>query len=123
MNFLKQTKIFISMKKFFLGLFSDSNKVSSKRFIGILSKIMFLAYGVKGLLEPFNLQFAVFYVSLCSVTVWIAFRFMSSEKALKYNILGQLGQLGGINNLKKNTEELVNTEKMVDESVQPQENN
>ena len=111
------------MKKFFLGLFSDSNKVSSKRFIGILSKIMFLAYGVKGLLEPFNLQFAVFYVSLCSVTVWIAFRFMSSEKALKYNILGQLGQLGGINNLKKNTEELVNTEKMVDESVQPQENN
>ena len=107
------------MKKFIYGLLSDSNKLSSKRFIGLLSKIMFLAYGVKGLIGPFNLQFAIFYVSLCSITIWIAFRFMSSEKALKYNILGQLSSFG---NLKEGVNNVIEGEKSIDESIQPEEN-
>lgn len=106
------------MKKFIYGLFSDSNKVSSKRFIGLLSKVMFLAYGVKGLIEPFNLQFAIFYVSLCSITIWIAFRFMSSEKALKYNILGQLSSFS---KLKDGISGVIEGEKEVDEFIQPTE--
>lgn len=106
------------MKKFIYGLFSDSNKVSSKRFIGLLSKIMFLAYGVKGLIGPFNLQFAIFYVSLCSITIWIAFRFMSSEKALKYNILGQLS---GFGKLKDGVSSVIEGETEVDEFIQPSE--
>jgi len=84
------------MKKFLNTLLSDSNKQSSKRLIGLICLIMFVAFGIKGLISPFDLKFAMFYVSLCSFTIWIAFRFMSAEKALKYNVLGQLSNLEGV---------------------------
>jgi hypothetical protein len=76
---------------------------------------MFMAYGIKGLFLPFNLEFWIFYVSLCVVTIWIGFKFMSSEKALKYNILGQLSQFG----LKKTVDTIVDTETTLDEVIQP----
>jgi hypothetical protein len=104
------------MKKFFNHLLSDSNKVSSKRVIGVISLILFVAYGIKGLLIPFNLQFWIFYVSLCSVTIWIAFRFMSSEKALKYNVLGTLAKF----NMKDAVENIVDSEQILDYAIQPE---
>lgn len=103
------------MKKFFNHLLSDTNKVSSKRFIGLLSLIMFMAYGIKALFLPFNLEFWIFYISLCVITIWIAFRFMSSEKALKYNILGQLSQFG----LKKSVDTIIDAETNLDGIIQP----
>lgn len=80
---------------------------------------MFIAYGIKALFLPFNLEFWIFYVSLCVVTIWIAFKFMSSEKALKYNILGQLSQFG----LKKTVDTIVNSEADLDEVIQPTQQN
>jgi hypothetical protein len=53
---------------------------------------MFVAYGIRGLVGQFDINFSIFYVSLCSVTMWIAFRFMSADKVLKYNVLGSLSQ-------------------------------
>lgn len=103
------------MKKFFNNLISDSNKVSSKRVIGLIALIMFIAYGIKGLIIGFNLQFWVFYVSLCSVTIWIAFRFMTSEKALKYNVLGRLSKFS----IKDGVEDVIDTEGLLDDAIQP----
>jgi hypothetical protein len=103
------------LKKFLDTLISDSNRVSSKRVIGLLTLIMFMAYGIKGLIQPFNLQFWIFYVSLCAVTMWIAFRFMSAEKALKYNILGQLAKF----NMKDAVQQVIGTEAEVDDAIQP----
>jgi hypothetical protein len=79
---------------------------------------MFISYGIKGLFIQFNLEFWIFYISLCAITIWIAFKFMSSEKALKYNILGQLSQFG----LKKSVDAIVETETNLDEVVQPELN-
>lgn len=76
---------------------------------------MFIAYGVKGLIIGFNLQFWVFYVSLCSVTIWIAFRFMTSEKALKYDVLGRLSKFS----LKNEVDNIMDTEGLLDDAVQP----
>jgi len=103
------------MKKFFNHLISDSNKVSSKRVIAIICMVMFVAFGIKGLIIPFNLNFSIFYVSICSVTIWIGFRFMSSEKALKYNILGQLSNFG----LKKTVDSIMDSEQVLDDVIQP----
>lgn len=84
------------MKKLMLLLVSDSNKISVKRVIGLVSLILFMAYGIRGLvLKPFDVNYAIFYVSLCSITMWIAFRFMSADKALKYNVLGSLSKFTG----------------------------
>jgi hypothetical protein len=103
------------MSKFFNNLISDSNKVSSKRVIGLIALIMFIAYGIKGLIIGFNLQFWIFYVSLCSVTIWIAFRFMTSEKALKYDVLGKLTKF----NMKEEVSSIIDTEGLLDSSIQP----
>jgi hypothetical protein len=103
------------MSKFFNNLISDSNKVSSKRVIGLIALIMFIAYGIKGLIIGFNLQFWIFYVSLCSVTIWIAFRFMTSEKALKYDVLGKLTKF----NMKEEVSSVIDTEGLLDSSIQP----
>lgn len=103
------------LKKFFDTLISDSNKVSSKRIIGLFALLMFMAYGIKGLMMPFSLEFWIFYVSLCAVTMWIAFRFMSAEKALKYNILGQLAKF----NMKDAVQQVIGTEAEVDDAIQP----
>ena len=104
------------MKNFFMHLLSDSNKYSMKRFIGLLSLIMFMAFGISALFKPFNLNFWMFYISLCIVTIWIAFKFMSAEKLLKYDILGKLTKFGS---LKDVTEELTTKEKEVDASTEP----
>lgn len=103
------------MKRFFNNLISDSNKVSSKRVIGLIALIMFIAYGIKGLVIGFNIQFWIFYVSLCSVTIWIAFRFMSSEKALKYDILGKLSKFS----LKDAVDDVMTQEETLDTVIQP----
>lgn len=76
---------------------------------------MFIAYGVKGLIIGFNLQFWIFYVSLCSVTIWIAFRFMTSEKALKYDVLGKLSKFS----LKDQVDSIIDTEGLIDDTIQP----
>ena len=76
---------------------------------------MFIAYGIKGLIIGFNLQFWIFYVSLCSVTIWIAFRFMTSEKALKYDVLGKLTKF----NMKEEVSSIIDTEGLLDSSIQP----
>ena len=76
---------------------------------------MFIAYGIKGLIIGFNLQFWIFYVSLCSVTIWIAFRFMTSEKALKYDVLGKLTKF----NMKEEVSSVIDTEGLLDSSIQP----
>lgn len=103
------------IKRFFDLLISDSNKVSSKRVIGLLALIMFIAYGIKALFMPFSLEFWIFYVSLCAVTMWIAFRFMSAEKALKYNVLGQLAKF----NVKDTVQHVIGTEAEIDDAIQP----
>ena len=76
---------------------------------------MFMAYGIRALFLPFNLEFWIFYISLCSITIWIGFRFMSSEKALKYNVLGQLSQFG----LKKSVDSIMENENNLDTAIQP----
>jgi hypothetical protein len=95
------------MKKFLNILLSDSNKISMKRFIGLICLGMFVAYGIAGILNPFNLQFWVFYVSLCVITIWIAFKFMSAEKILKYDVIGKLSKLPTIKN---NVDQAINSE-------------
>jgi hypothetical protein len=104
------------MIKFFTILLSDSNKISMKRFIGLLCLIMFIAYGIQGLFLPFNLNFWVFYVSLCVITIWIAFKFMSAEKILKYDVISKLTQFSNISQAVK---DFSNTENEVDNNIQP----
>ena len=58
---------------------------------------MFVVYGVMGILENKDGDFWKFYISLCAITIWVAFKFMSAEKILKYNVLGELGKFGKIN--------------------------
>jgi hypothetical protein len=104
------------MKKFFDILLSDSNKVSTKRFIGLICLIMFILYGISGLLRPFNAQFWIFYVSLCTITIWIAFKFMSSEKILKYDVITKLTKFGAA---KEVVEGFIQNENIVDNLIQP----
>jgi len=104
------------MKKFFNILLSDSNKYSTKRFIALLCLIMFMAYGIAGLMVPFNVQFWIFYVSLCTITIWIGFKFMSSEKILKYDVITKLSKFGVVSDI---VQEAINTENQIDGVIQP----
>ena len=99
-----------------MHLLSDSNKYSMKRFIGLLSLIMFMAFGISALFKPFNLNFWMFYISLCIITIWIAFKFMSAEKLLKYDIIGKLTKFGSIKDV---AEELTSKENDVDATTHP----
>ena len=104
------------MKTFFKILLSDSNKYSMKRFIGLLCLIMFIAYGVVGLMIPFNVNFWIFYVSLCNITIWIAFRFMSADKILKYDVISKLTKFAP---LQQAVDGFVETETTLDNQIQP----
>lgn len=104
------------MKKFFNILLSDSNKYSTKRFIALLCLIMFMAYGIAGIVKPFNLQFWIFYVSLCTITIWIGFKFMSAEKILKYDVITKLSKFGAVSDV---VQEAINTENQIDGIIQP----
>ena len=104
------------MKKFLSILLSDSNKYSTKRFIGLLCLLMFIAYGIVGLFRPFNVNFWIFYVSLCNITMWIAFRFMSADKILKYDVISKLTKFAP---LQQAVEGFVETETMLDGQIQP----
>jgi len=106
------------MKKFFNILLSDSNKVSTKRFIGLICLIMFIAYGIVGLIRPFNEYFWIFYVSLCTITIWIAFKFMSAEKILKYDVIGKLSKFAPV---KDAVYDAIMTEGQIDGAIQPDE--
>ena len=75
-----------------------------------------MAYGIAGLAVPFNLQFWIFYVSLCTITIWIAFKFMSSEKILKYDVITKLSKFGAI---KEVVENAIDTETQIDGIIQP----
>lgn len=107
------------MKKFFNILLSDSNKFSMKRFIGLLCLAMFMSYGIEGLFLPFNLNFWIFYITLCVVTIWIAFKFMTAEKILKYDVISKLTAFG---NVKDAVDGFVKKEDEVDGQVQPNAN-
>ena len=104
------------MKKFFNILLSDSNKVSTKRFIGLICLAMFIAYGIAGLVVPFNEYFWIFYVSLCTITIWIAFKFMTAEKILKYDVIGKLSKFAPI---KDAVYDAITTEEQLDGVIQP----
>ena len=107
------------MKNFFSILLSDSNKFSTKRFIGLLCLIMIIAYGIVGLIRPFNDSFWIFYVSLSTITIWIAFRFMTAEKILKYDVIGKLTKFAPI---KEAVENAIDTETQLDGEIQPETN-
>jgi hypothetical protein len=77
---------------------------------------MFVAYGIAGILNPFNVQFWIFYVSLCVITIWIAFRFMTAEKILKYDVISKLSKFGAIKDV---VEDAIKTESEIDGNVQP----
>lgn len=104
------------MKKFLNILLSDSNKISMKRFIGLICLSMFVTYGIAGVIKPFNVQFWIFYVSLCVITIWIAFKFMSAEKILKYDVIGKLSKFGTIKDV---IQEAITTEEQLDNVIQP----
>lgn len=86
-----------------------------KRFIGFLCLVMFMIYGIKGLYNAFNLYFYVFYISLCVITIWIAFRFMTAEKILKYDVITKLTHIGAIKDVMDNASK---TEEVVENQVQ-----
>jgi hypothetical protein len=77
---------------------------------------MFVLYGIMGLFRPFNLEFWIFYVSLCTITIWIAFKFMSSEKILKYDVITKLSSFGKI---KDKVDDFIYKEGIVDDNIQP----
>lgn len=108
------------MKKFFNIMLSDSNKVSTKRFIGLICLVMFIAYGIAGLVKPFNSQFWIFYISLCTITIWIAFKFMTSEKILKYDVISKLSKFGTVKDI---VNEAIQAETQLDGGIQPEEKN
>ncbi len=80
---------------------------------------MFIAYGISGLLRPFNVQFWIFYVSLCTITIWIAFKFMSSEKILKYDVISKLTKFGAV---KEVVDGFIENENTIDGIIQPNNN-
>lgn len=77
---------------------------------------MFIAYGIVGLMRPFNVNFWIFYVSLCNITMWIAFRFMSADKILKYDVISKLTKFAP---LQQAVDGFVETETMLDGQIQP----
>lgn len=77
---------------------------------------MFIAYGIAGIVEGFNSNFWIFYVSLCAITMWIAFRFMTAEKILKYDVIGKLSKFAPI---KEAVESAIDTENQIDGNIQP----
>jgi hypothetical protein len=77
---------------------------------------MFIAYGIVGLIRPFNVNFWIFYVSLCNITMWIAFRFMSADKLLKYDVISKLTKFAP---LQQAVEGFVETETILDGQIQP----
>lgn len=99
-----------------MELLSDSNKVSAKRLIGLVCLLMFVIYGVAGVIKPFNVEFWIFYVSLCVITIWIAFKFMSAEKILKYDVIGKLTKFTP---MKQAVGEFIESEGMLDGEMQP----
>ena len=111
---------FTKIKNFLSILVSDSNKVSTKRVIGLICLVMFMVYGVVALFKPFNIEFWIFYVSLCTITIWVAFRFMSSEKILKYDVISKLSAFGKI---KEQVSEFIDNENVIDDIVQPNDVN
>jgi hypothetical protein len=76
-----------------------------------------MAYGVAGLILPFNIRFWIFYVSLCTITIWIAFKFMSAEKLLKYDVITKLSSFGNIPDAVRSA---INTEMQLDGAIQPE---
>lgn len=78
---------------------------------------MFIAYGIRGMFVEFNVQFWIFYVSLSAITVWIAFKFMSAEKALKYNIIEQLSRFTNMNSTEQAVNKFKDIEDQVDSSI------
>lgn len=106
----------MTMKEFIKILLSDSNKYSTKRFVGLLCLAMFLAYGISGLFRPFNVEFWIFYISLCTVTIWIAFKFMSAEKILKYGVIEKLTKFTP---MQKAVENFIEAEAQLDGQIQP----
>ena len=105
------------MKKFFKLLLSDSNAYSTKRVIGFICLLMFVMYGISGIIVPFNQSFWIFYISLCTITIWIAFKFMSAEKILKYDVIGKLTKF---NVLKEGVDAFVGKEDEVDGLMTPE---
>ncbi len=79
---------------------------------------MFIAYGIAGLIRPFNEYFWIFYVSLCIITIWIAFKFMSAEKILKYDVIGKLSKFAPV---KDAVYDAIMTEDQIDGAIQPDE--
>lgn len=77
---------------------------------------MFIAYGIVGLIIPFNVNFWIFYISLCTITIWIAFRFMTAEKILKYDVIGKLTKFTPITDA---VYEAISTEDELDNAIQP----
>lgn len=113
----------MTMKRFFKHLLSDSNTVSTKRVIGLIALIMFIVYGIFGIIYNKELNFWIFYVSLCAVTMWIAFRFMSADKALKYNVLGEMSKFGKLSNdyLYNRVDNFIANENQVDQVIEHDE--
>lgn len=77
---------------------------------------MFIAYGVMGLIKPFNEYFWIFYVSLCTITIWVAFKFMSAEKILKYGVIEQLSKFKP---MQQGVYDAMWTEQQIDGVIQP----
>ena len=77
---------------------------------------MFTAYGIAGIMSPFNVNFWIFYVSLCTITIWIAFRFMTAEKILKYDVIEKLTKFNPVGQAVDN---FIKAEDAVDGVVQP----
>jgi hypothetical protein len=77
---------------------------------------MFIAYGIVGLFRPFNVNFWIFYVSLCNITMWIAFRFMSADKLLKYDVISKLTKFAP---LQQAVDGFIETETVLDGQIQP----
>ena len=79
---------------------------------------MFISYGIVGLIRPFNVNFWIFYVSLCNITIWIAFRFMSAEKILKYDVISKLTKFSP---MQQAVDGFMETETTLDNHIQPNE--
>lgn len=80
---------------------------------------MFIAYGIMGLIRPFNEYFWIFYVSLCTITIWIGFKFMTAEKILKYDVIGKLSKFAPI---KDAVYGAMFNEQELDSVIQPDQN-
>lgn len=84
--------------------------------------IMIVAYGVAGIVLDKDENFWIFYVSVNAVTMWIGFRFMSSEKILKYGVLEKLTLFGKVKpeEVSNVVEDFVGNEDIVDQNIRPE---